>query len=611
MAEHEKERDPVDENELEAGDDAIIGRAFWWSFLVILVLGGGIAAALFLLKRPPQPTVTEKEELVLPEVRRESFAVPPLPFTDITAAAGIDFIHENGAYGDKLLPETMGGGVAFFDYDGDGFDDLLFVNGNHWPDQPSPAEAATLALYRNDGAGGFREVTAEAGLDHALYGMGAAVGDVDGDGDPDLFITAVGENRLFANNGGRFEDITAAAGVAGDPAAWSTGCGFFDYDRDGDLDLFVCNYIKWSKEIDLANDFQLVGVGRAYGPPTNFEGTHSYLYRNDGRSFTDVSAESGIQVSNPATGNPMGKSLAIAPVDYDGDGWMDVIVANDTVQNFTFHNQGDGTFQEVGAAVGMAFDRNGNATGAMGIDTAYYRNDDFLGIAIGNFANEMTSLYVSQQIADQFADEAIGEGIGPKSRAALTFGLLFFDADLDGRVDMVQANGHLEEEINQVQASQHYRQAAQLFWNTGEARGFELAEQVGDLSKPIVGRGIACSDIDADGDLDLVLTQIAGPPLLLRNDQTLNHHWIAFSLKNRAPATAFGARIEIDVAGQTRKRFLIPTRGYLSHSTNRISFGLGDANQIEGARVIWPDGESQELGPLTVDQRHEIRREVE
>lgn len=608
MAEHDEEKDPLAAEELEPGDDAIIGRAFWWSLTIILLLGGLIAGALYLLKRPVQTPVSEKKELVLPEVQRKAYVVPALPFSDITASAGIDFVHENGAHGLKLLPETMGAGCAFFDYDGDGFDDLFLVNGTKWPDQPRAENPATLALYRNDGSGKFRDVTAEAGMDHELYGMGVAVGDVDGDGDADVFVTAVGENRLFANNDGRFEDITARAGVAGDPRAWSTGCGFFDYDNDGDLDLFVCNYVRWSKEIDLANDFQLVGVGRAYGPPTNFEGTHSYLYRNDGGSFTDVSLSAGIQVRNPATGKPMGKSLAIAPVDYDGDGWIDLIVANDTVQNFTFHNQGDGTFQEVGAAVGLAFDRNGNATGAMGIDTAYYRNDDLLGVAIGNFANEMTSLYVSQDIAGQFADEAIGEGIGPKSRLVLTFGLLFFDADLDGRLDMVQANGHLEEEINQVQVSQHYRQPAQLFWNTGEGRGFELAAEVGELGKPIVGRGIACSDIDADGDLDLLLTRVGGPPLLLRNDQTLHHHWIAFIPRNRAPATARGAIIEIVVGGNKRKQHLVPTRGYLSHSTGLVTFGLGEEAEIESARIIWPDGESQDLGRPAVDQRHEIIR---
>ncbi len=602
------EQDPITPPEPQ--DDAIIGRALRWSLLAIAAAVVVALALFFWLRRTPAETGGQETEAALPTARIQDVQLPSLPFYNWTAEAGVNFVHANGAAGDKLLPETMGGGVAFFDYDNDGDADLLLVNGDDWPDGRGQAKTRpTMALYRNDGSGRYDEVAAESGLAVSLYGMGVAVGDVDGDGWRDLFIAAVGGNRLFRNAGGRFEDITERAGVGGDPGAWSSSAGFFDYDRDGDLDLFVCNYVTWSREIDLANDFQLTGVGRAYGPPTNFAGAHPYLYRNEGDGvFSDASAAAGVQVNNPATGAPMAKALALAMVDYDRDGWIDVMVANDTVQNFCFHNQGDGTFRERGAEIGVAFDRNGQATGAMGADVAFYRNDDALGVAIGNFANEMTSLYVSQG-PSLFADEAIGEGIGPGSRLALTFGVLFFDVDLDGRLDLVQANGHLEEEINKVQASQRYRQSAQLFWNTGQGRSFALAKSVGDLDEPIVGRGAAFADIDNDGDLDLALTQIAGPPLLLRNDQALANNWARVRLADEGGnPDGIGARVELTAGGRTQYRHIIPTRSYLSQVPAEAFFGLGEAAVIDRIRVMWPDGAIQEETDLSINQVHRIPR---
>ena len=256
-------------------------------------------------------------------------------------------------------------------------------------------------------------------------------------------------------------DAASEAGVAGAADAWSTGAAFFDLENDGDLDLFVCNYVRWSRQIDLALDYRLTGVGRAYGPPVNYEGTHSSLYRNEGDgTFADVSAGAGIEVANTATGVPVGKALAVLPVDVDVDGRTDLLIANDTVRNFFFHNLGDGVFEEVGELWGLAYGRNGEATGAMGLDVAHYRNDAEIGFAIGNFANEMTSLYLSQGDPTLYADEAISEGVGAPSRLALSFGVLFFDADLDGRQDLLQANGHLESEINAVDPSQTYEQTS-------------------------------------------------------------------------------------------------------------------------------------------------------
>jgi hypothetical protein len=592
-------------------DDALIGRAFRWSVLVLAFLGISGGAVWYsktrLEKRSVQ--ITPLVPPALPE--RLAAEIPRVLFTDITTNAGVTFVHQNGAQGDKLLPETMGGGVAFLDLDNDGDQDLLFVNSTLWPwHQPDGRAPGRLALYRNDGAGRYADVTAGSGLDVSLYGMGVAVGDFDNDGLPDLFVTAVGLNHLFHNlGGGRFADVTASAGVGGSPEQWSTSAAWVDVDNDGDLDLFVCNYVRWSREIDFRVNYKLTGIGRAYGPPANFEGTFPYLYRNDGRGrFTDVSAASGVQVRNSATGAPLAKSLSVAPVDANNDGWMDLVVANDTVQNFLFTNRHNGTFAEVGARAGVAFDAYGMARGAMGIDSARFRNDDALGIAIGNFANEMNALYVSHSDTLVFADEAITEGVGPASRLLLKFGLFFFDYDLDGRLDVLTANGHLEEQISQVQASQRYRQPAQLFWNRGGARGMGFvpvpAQKAGeDLFQPIVGRGSAFADIDGDGDLDLVMTQIGGRPLLLRNDQQLGHRWLRLKLVGtRCNRDAIGAWIKVRVGSQTLARQVMPTRSYLSQSELPVTLGLGNAARPDAVEILWPDGSRQKLESVPLGQ---------
>jgi hypothetical protein len=596
---------PDEHEELVHADDTIIGKAVRWSLVVGMAVALGVIGFVFIAKRkpaPPPPRVTQLSAPAAPA--KPKVEIPTTPFTDITREAGITFLHNNGAYGDKLLPETMGGGVAFFDFDNDGAPDLLFINSSYWPwHLPEGKRPTTAALYRNDGKGHFTNVTAGSGLDVSIYGMGVAIGDYDNDGLEDVFITAVGGNHLFHNEGqGKFKEVTPVAGVGGSTNDWSTCAAWMDYDNDGKLDLFVGNYVKWSKEIDAEVGYKIDGRTRAYGQPNNFEGVFPRLFHNQGNGrFADVSAQSGMQVKNPSTGVPAAKSLGVAPVDLDADGWMDLVVANDTVPNFVFLNQRNGAFQEIGALSGVAFDSLGNARGAMGIDAAHYRNDGKLGIVIGNFANEMTALYVAQNAPTNFLDAAITEGIGPASRLLLKFGIFFFDYDLDGWLDLLSVNGHLEEEIHKIQASQKYRQPAQLFWNAGNTAhdGFLVVppERCGpDLFQPIVGRGSAYADIDGDGDLDVVLTQINGPPLLLRNDQKLGHHWLRLKLVGtRCNRDAIGGWVKVRLGNQTISRQVMPTRSYLSQSELPVTIGLGDALSPDEVTVIWPGGAEEKV----------------
>ncbi len=617
---HQRKKNPAatltSDVDLEERDDAVIGRAMRGSVIVLLIGGviGGIAA--YVLTRPkPLPPVKETV-MANVEVRAPSAVdVPVVNFVDVTQAWGINFKHDNGATGDKLLPETMGGGVAVLDYDNDGDQDLLFINSKSWARDDI---ASTMALYRNDG-GQFTDVTAGSGLDVSMYGMGVSVGDFDNDGRPDVFISAVGPNALFRNIGdGKFENVTARANVAGGDNRWSSGTGWLDYDNDGDLDLFVCNYVEWNREYDLAQNFQLVGGGRAYGRPQNFEGTYPYLYRNDGDGkFTDVSEAAGVQVKNSTTGVPLAKSLGTTICDLDADGFLDIIVANDTVQNLLLKNTGEGKFADLGVLSGIAFDSSGNARGAMGIDVAPFRGNGAMAIAIGNFANEMTALYVAKRGSLQFFDEAVSTGLGPSTRLELTFGVFYFDYDLDGRLDLFCSNGHLEEEINRVQPSQHYEQPPQLFWNAGADQGTEFvrvdeAHCGHDLQQPIVGRGAAYADFDGDGDLDVVVTATGRQARVFRNDQSLNHHWLRLKLvgdASRGNTDAIGAWIEVQMGEQVQRQQVMPTRSYLSQVELPVTFGLGDGDHVDSVIVTWPDGEVQDLGSLPVDQLHTIRRE--
>ncbi|MGC8639616.1 MAG: CRTAC1 family protein [Isosphaeraceae bacterium] len=542
--------------------------------------------------------------------------LPPVKFVDVTKDAGIKFVHFNGAFGDKLLPETMGAGVAFLDYDNDGDPDLLFVNSCPWPGhEDKSAPAPTQTLYRNDGKGRFQDVTKEAGLDKCFYGQGVAVGDYDNDGNLDVYITAIHGGHLFQNDGkGHFQDVTEAAHARG-PNGWLTGATFLDIDNDGDLDLFICNYVTWTPEIDKVQGFQLTGLGRAYGPPASFPGSLCALLRNDAGRFTDISEEAGIQVRTPDLKAPLAKSLGVAPLDVDGDGLVDITVANDTVQNFLFHNLGKGKFEEVAILSGVAFDQTGSPRGGMGCDWACFSNDERLGLAIGNFANEMTALYVSDQPSSlQFSDLANLYGLGAPTQPPLKFGLFFFDYDLDGRLDLMSANGHLEPDISKVQASESYEQPVQLYWNTGKV-GRNLFVKVGpetagpDLFRPIVGRGSAYADIDGDGDLDAIVTVNNGSPHLFRNEGGNANHWIRLALKGNGKTSnrsALGAKVEVKVGDQVCHRQLFPSKSYLSSVELPLTFGLGKAAKADEVTITWPSGKVTTLKDLKANQVHNV-----
>lgn len=586
--------------------EAIIRKAFYRSLITIIVAIIAGYAIYHFTRSEDRPKQATQPEIKAPVARQPAATtLPDVWFKDITQEAGIDFVHTNGAYGDRLLPETMGSGGGFIDYDNDGDQDIILINATYWPGHQQQHEPVTR-LYENNGKGLFKDVSSAAGLAINSYGSGVAVGDYDNDGWDDVYITTLGKNYLLHNEQGRFVDVSDISGTAGFAEDWGTAALFFDFDNDSDLDLFVANYVEWTPQINREIDFRVTGIGKSYSTPSHYAGAHSRLYRNEGNGkFTDISYEAGVHIP--------GKALAATAVDYDGDGLLDIFVANDTVQNFLFHNKGDGHFEEIGSLEGIAFNRNGESTGAMGIDAAWFRNDNDLGIAIGNFANEMSSLYVTADGLTPFADEALLEGLGADSRLALTFGIFFFDYDLDTRLDLLQANGHIENKINKVQPSQHYEQPVQLFWNCDTkqqaansdcTKRFILAANTGDLATPLVARGASYADIDNDGDLDVLITQVGREAKLFRNDQQTGHHWLRVKLTGTTDnRNAIGAQIELTAKGVKQRRVIAPGRSYLSQIEFPVTFGLGASDSIDELLVTWPDGQKQQVIVNSVDKQ--------
>jgi len=520
----------------------------------------------------------------------------PIEFRDVTKQAGIHFKHNSGAFGKRYLPETMGSGVCVLDYDNDGWQDILFVNSMDWPGH-KVATKTYPALYHNNQDGTFTDVTREAGLAVESYGLGCAVADYDNDGFEDIYITTVGSNHLFRNLGnGKFADVTLKAGVA-DPG-FSTSALWFDYDNDGKLDLFVTHYIDWS----IAKDqyCTLDNKNKSYCTPQTYKGESSTLFHNKGDgTFENVTKRAGLR-------DPTSKSLGVAMLDYDGDGWMDLFVANDTEPNKLYRNNHNGTFTDVGVQVGVAFSESGRVRAGMGVDAGDFDGSGWQSLVIGNFTNESMSLYRNDG-SGLFVDEEISSGIRQMSLQALTFGCFFFDYDLDGRLDIFAANGHVSDDISVVQPTLKYAQPAILFHNSGNRKFEDASAKVGPaLQQPVVARGAAYLDYDNDGDLDLVITANNGPARLLRNEYGNQNDLLRVKLVGtRSNRDGIGAKVTLTTSAGARLLRMVKTgSSYASQSELPLTFGLGkpEAGKTVSIDIIWPSGQKDSLSKISADQ---------
>ena len=533
--------------------------------------------------------------LALPSRDRERAEIG-FHFTDVTVAAGIQFHHNSGAFGDKYLPETLGPGCAFLDYDNDGWQDILLINGMDWPGHAK--QRSTMRLYRNNRNGTFTDVTRAAGLDVEMYGMGVAVGDFNNDGFPDIYVTCVGQSRLFQNNGkGRFADITERSGLGG-RLGFSSSALWFDYDRDGLLDLFVCNYVKWSPAQDVFCSMD--DKHKSYCTPEAYRGATCWLFHNRGNgTFEDVTAASAIF-------DPSSKSLGAAMLDYDQDGWIDLMVANDREPNKLYRNQRDGTFQDIAVKAGVAFSEDGKARAGMGVDVADYDNSGIAGLAITNFDNEMIGFYRGTR-GGLYVDQAARSDVGRLSRRSLGFGCFFFDADLDGLLDLLVVNGHIDPGIRESRPETGYAQPPHLFLNKGSAGFQDVAGLLGGgFANPKVGRGAAFGDFDRDGDLDVLITTNQGPAYLYRNDQSSGHRAIRFRLVGtKSNRDGIGATVRVTSGGETGSRMVKSGSSYLSQSEMPVTFGLGKRDTVERAVLHWPSGASEEFKNLRAGRTYE------
>ncbi|HLX45518.1 MAG TPA: CRTAC1 family protein [Bryobacteraceae bacterium] len=518
-------------------------------------------------------------------------ASEPVRFTDITAAAGIKFVHNSGRAGKKWLPETMGSGCAFFDADGDGWLDILLINGKDWTPR---GRRSTAALYRNNHNGTFTDITRASGLDIEIYGLGVTIGDYDNDGRDDVYITALGGDHLFHNEGtGRFRDVTRDSGIQN--ANFSSSAAWLDYDRDGKLDLFVANYVQWTPQNDLY--CSLDGSTKSYCTPESYKGTSSKLYHNlGGGKFEDVTSKAGLA-------DPTSKSLGVAVLDYNNDGWPDLFISNDTQPNKLYRNLQNGQFKEEGLPAGVAFGEDGVARGAMGVDAADYDRSGHPHLIVGNFSNQMLGLYHNEGHG-LFVDEAPRSSIGRASLLSLTFGLFFVDYDLDGYPDILAANGHIEEEIGRIQPKIQYRELPLLFHNQTHGK----FDTVNAFTQPMVARGAAYGDFDQDGDLDVLFSTNAGPAYLYRNDGGNRNHWLQLKLiGSKSNRSAIGAVARVSSAGGTQSQTVHSGSSYCSASDLALTFGLGSDPQATAIEIDWPSGTHQKLTNVAAGQRLTVR----
>ena len=566
--------------------------------LLLFVLGVTLFAGC---KQPAQvaPVANQSTEQTASASPSPS-PTPPRPsgaieFTDVTSQAGIRFKHNSGAFGKKYLPETIGSGGAFFDYDNDGWQDILLVNSMDWPENKK--RKSFPALYRNNKDGTFTDVTQQAGLGVEMYGVGVAIADYDNDGNEDVYITCVGPNRLFRNlGGGKFADVTGRTGV-GDPG-FSTAAAWFDYDNDGKLDLFVGNYVEWSVQTD--QHCSLDGKNKSYCTPQTYKGQSPTLYRNRGNgTFENVTARAGL---NDATN----KTLGVALLDYDDDGWLDLFVANDTEPNKLYRNNHNGTFTDNAVIAGVAFSEAGTARAGMGVDAADYDGSGKQSVVIGNFTNESIALYHNDG-SGLFTDEAPASGIGKMSAQSLTFACFFFDFDLDGMLDIFAANGHVSDDISVVQPTVKYAQPPHLFRNRGKKKFEEVTAKLGRaLNRAIVGRGAAYGDIDNDGDLDLLVTTNNGPARLLRNDNANQNDLLRVkTVGTKSNRDGIGAKVVVKTSkGKTVYGMVRTGSSYCSQSEMLLTFGLGKPEEgtTVNLEITWPGNQKETIANIKVNQ---------